>query len=104
MMTPERFTELRRSADYGDDHDRQIELSECLDEIVRLQSMVNRIPRAADGTRVIPTVDVLYVPFWGKVEVSLTVRDSNGFDVPVKISECYTRRYDSREAAEGGGK
>ncbi len=41
-MTPERIAELRASADYGDDVDRQGELIECLDEIERLQADLDR--------------------------------------------------------------
>lgn len=40
MITPERLAELRCSADYGDDCDRQEELSECLDEIKRLREVL----------------------------------------------------------------
>ena len=48
-ITPERIAELRKSADYGDDIDRQVELCECLDEIEGLQRIVDGFPKTEDG-------------------------------------------------------
>ncbi len=72
-------------------------------EINRLQAIVDKLPKTADGVLVVPTVDTLYLPFWGKVEVSVTYCDSNGFQVPANINQCYLKFYKTREAAPATG-
>ena len=55
-MKPERIAELRQSAGYGDDFDRQAELVECLDAIESLQAELAELPTLADGVPVTPSL------------------------------------------------